>query len=71
MREVPLNVHSLDSSHVFILDLGLTFYIWCGKRSKAVEETEAIQYVQKLKVCGHVGKKPGQEVQVFFSFSLV
>ena len=66
VREVPLNVHSLDSSHVFILDLGLKFYIWCGKRSKAVEDDRAIQYAQKLKVCEHVGKKAGQAVQVSF-----
>lgn len=51
VREVPLNVHSLDSSYVFILDLGMKFYVWCGKKCNEAEETEAIQYAQKLKVC--------------------
>ena len=66
VREVPLNVYSLNSSHVFILDMGLKFYVWCGRKCNEVEETEAIHYAQKLKVCEHVGKKAGQAVQVSF-----
>lgn len=57
-REVPLNVHSLNSAHVFILDLGVKFYVWCGREcTDSGVENEAFLFVQKLKVCGHVGKK--------------
>ena len=50
MREVPLNKHSLDSSDVFILDLGLTIYQWNGKTANKDERLKALQYVQQLKV---------------------
>lgn len=49
VREVPLNKHSLDSSDVFILDLGLELYQWNGKTANKDERLKALQYVQNLK----------------------
>ena len=59
VREVPLNKHSLDSSDVFILDLGLELYQWNGKTANKDERLKAAQYVQQLKV-GMNGSKEGE-----------
>ena len=50
IKERPLNKHSLDSSDVFILDLGLTIYQWNGKTCNKDEKFKAVQYLQTLKV---------------------
>lgn len=50
VREVPLNKHSLDSSDVFILDLGLEIYQWNGKTANKDEKFKATQYIQQMKV---------------------
>lgn len=50
VREVPLNKHSLDSSDVFILDLGVDIYQWNGKTANKDEKIKAAQYIQQLKV---------------------
>ena len=50
VKERPLNKHSLDSSDVFILDLGLTLYQWNGKTCNKDEKFKAGQYMQQLKV---------------------
>lgn len=71
MREVALNKHCLDSSDVFILDLGLTIFQWNGKTANKDERLKAVQYVQQLKVgeqLGEVGRR-GQSVQVSLSLS--
>lgn len=52
MREKPLNKHSLDSSDVFILDLGLEIYQWNGKTCNKDEKFRAVQFLQTLKVRG-------------------
>lgn len=57
MREVPLNVHSLDSSAVFILDQGLELYLWIGNSCKKDDKFRAVQYLQHLKVGEQVGRK--------------
>ena len=49
IKERPLNKHSLDSSDVFILDLGLTIYQWNGKTCNKDEKFKAVQYLQTLK----------------------
>lgn len=70
-REVPRNVHSLNSAHVFILDLGVKFYVWCGKElSDPGVAIEALQFVQKLKVCGYVGKKRRVNSESVLSFPI-
>ena len=51
MKEVQLSRNSLDSSDVFILDLGLEIYQWNGKTCNKDEKFKAVQYLQTLKVC--------------------
>lgn len=73
MREVPLNKHSLDSSDVFILDLGLTIYQWNGKTANKDERLKAVQYVQQMKVGEQEErgrKKRAVSVSVLVSLSL-
>ena len=57
VRQVPLYVRSLNSAHVFILDMEQTLYVWCGKTCSEDEVGKAIEYAQKLKVCEHASKK--------------
>ena len=59
VKERPLNKHSLDSSDVFILDLGLTLYQWNGKTCNKDEKFKAGQYMQQLK--SERGGKPKVE----------
>ena len=47
---MPLARKSLDSSDVFILDLGLEVYQWNGKTCNKDEKFKAVQYLQTLKV---------------------
>nr|WAQ15590.1 severin/fragmin [Halisarca dujardinii] len=49
IRERPLKKASLDSSDVFILDLGLEIYQWNGKTCNKDEKFKAVQYLQTLK----------------------
>ena len=51
VKERPLSKKSLDSSDVFILDLGLEVYQWNGKTCNKDEKFRAVQYLQTLKVC--------------------
>ena len=50
IREVQLTKKALDSSDVFILDLGLEVYQWNGKTCNKDEKFKAVQYLQTLKV---------------------
>eukprot|EP00731_Ephydatia_muelleri_P023680 Em0015g1263a len=49
VKEKPLNKHSLDSSDVFILDLGLEIFQWNGKTCNKDEKFRAVQFLQTLK----------------------
>jgi gelsolin len=59
VKEVPLSKASIDSSDVFILDLGLTIYQWNGKTCNKDEKFKAVQYLQTLK--SERGGKPEVE----------
>ena len=50
MKEVTFSRKSLDSSDVFILDLGLEIYQWNGKTCNKDEKFKAVQYLQQIKV---------------------
>ena len=50
MTERPLNKHCLDSSDVFILDLGLQIYQWNGSSGNKDERFRAAEYLQGIKV---------------------
>jgi len=41
MTEVPLNIDSLNSADVFILDKGLDLFIWNGKNCPHTEKFKA------------------------------
>nr|CAF21863.1 gelsolin [Suberites ficus] len=49
IKEVPLAKSSIDSSDVFILDLGLEVYQWNDKTCNKDEKFKAVQYLQTLK----------------------
>nr|CAC87029.1 gelsolin [Suberites domuncula] len=49
IKEVPLCRSSIDSSDVFILDLGLEVYQWNGKTCNKDEKFKAVQHLQTLK----------------------
>ena len=49
VEERPLNKHCLDSSDVFILDLGLQLYQWNGKAGNKDEKFKAAGYIQEIK----------------------
>ena len=51
VKEVQLSRKSLDSSDVYILDLGLEIFQWNGKTCNKDEKFKAVQYLQTLKVC--------------------
>jgi gelsolin len=59
IKEVPLSRKSLDSSDVFILDLGLEVYQWNGGTCNKDEKFKAVQYLQQLK--SERGGKPSVE----------
>ena len=50
VKEVFLSRKSLDSTDVFILDLGLEIYQWNGKTCNKDEKFKAVQYLQQIKV---------------------
>ena len=50
MTERPLNKHCLDTSDVFILDMGLTLYQWNGTTCNKDERFKAAEYLQGIKV---------------------
>ena len=50
MVEKPLNKHYLDSSDVFILDMGLKLYQWNGKTGNKDEKYKAAIYIQEIRV---------------------
>ena len=50
MVQKPLNKHCLDSSDVFILDMGLKLYQWNGKAGNKDERYKAAAYIQGIKV---------------------
>eukprot|EP00731_Ephydatia_muelleri_P007448 Em0003g1696a len=47
--EKPLNKHCLDSSDVFILDMGLKLYQWNGKTGNKDEKFKAAIYIQDIR----------------------
>eukprot|EP00731_Ephydatia_muelleri_P013618 Em0007g928a len=47
--EKPLNKHYLDSSDVFILDMGLKLYQWNGKTGNKDEKYKAAIYIQEIR----------------------
>ncbi|XP_071953140.1 gelsolin-like protein 1 [Antedon mediterranea] len=49
IKEVPLFKQCLDSSDVFILDLGLEIFQWNGKTCNKDEKFTAVQFLQTLK----------------------
>lgn len=59
VKEVQLSKKSLDSSDVFILDLGLEVFQWNGKTCNKDEKFKAVQYLQTLK--SERGGKPKVE----------
>jgi len=59
VKQVPLSRKSLDSSDVFLLDLGLTLYQWNGKTCNKDEKFAALQYVNKIR--SERGGKPKVE----------
>lgn len=59
IRERPLARSSMDSSDVFILDLGLEIYQWNGKTCNKDEKFKAVQYLQTIK--SERGGKPSVE----------
>jgi gelsolin len=59
VKEVPLSKKSLDSSDVYILDLGLEIFQWNGKTCNKDEKFKAVQYLQTLK--SERGGKPKVE----------
>lgn len=50
VKERPLNKHCLDTTDVFILDVGMVIYQWNGKTCNKDERYKAAQYLQHLKV---------------------
>eukprot|EP00731_Ephydatia_muelleri_P013622 Em0007g932a len=46
--EKPLNKHYLDSSDVFILDMGLKLYQWNGKTGNKDEKYKAAEYLKSI-----------------------
>lgn len=59
VKERPLSRKSLDSSDVFILDLGLEIYQWNGKTCNKDEKFKAVQFLQTIK--SERGGKPKVE----------
>jgi gelsolin len=59
VKEVQLSRKSLDSSDVYILDLGLEIFQWNGKTCNKDEKFKAVQYLQTLK--SERGGKPKVE----------
>ena len=49
IREVALKKASIDSSDVFILDLGLKIFQWNGKTCNKDEKFKAVQWLQTIK----------------------
>ncbi|XP_041379050.1 gelsolin-like protein 1 [Gigantopelta aegis] len=56
VRERPLSKHCLNSSSVFVLDLGLEIYQWNGQTCNKDEKFKAGHYLSSLK--GSRGGKP-------------
>ena len=50
MTEKHLNKHCLDTSDVFILDMGLKLYQWNGITCNKDERFKAAEYLQGIKV---------------------
>ncbi|KAH8871791.1 Severin [Schistosoma japonicum] len=48
VQEVELSLNSLDSTDVFILDLGSKLYQWNGSKSNKEERYSAAQFLQKI-----------------------
>lgn len=48
VREVPLSRQMLDSTDVYILDLGLSIYQWNGSGANKDEKYHATQYLQVI-----------------------
>ncbi|KAK4470655.1 hypothetical protein MN116_006188 [Schistosoma mekongi] len=48
VQEVELSLNSLDSTDVFILDLGSKLYQWNGSKSNKEERYNAAQFLQKI-----------------------
>ncbi|XP_046562170.1 gelsolin-like protein 2 isoform X1 [Haliotis rubra] len=48
VKQIPRCRSRLDSTDVYILDLGLTIYQWNGNGANVTEKTKAMQYVQTL-----------------------
>lgn len=41
---------SLNTGDVFILDAGLTLYLWTGENANMYEKSQGVQFLQRIKV---------------------
>ncbi|CAG5045121.1 unnamed protein product [Parnassius apollo] len=48
LEPVPVSAESLDPRYVFILDTGLTIYLWIGKKAKNTLKSKARLFAEKI-----------------------
>jgi len=56
VREVPLDVSSMNRGDCFVLDCGKTIYVYMGSSSKKIESLKAIQAANQVRDQDHAGK---------------
>lgn len=72
LEAVNLEASSLDPRHVFILDAGLTIYLWFGKRAKNTLKSKARLFAEKINKeerknkAELVAEPPGKEPRGFW-----
>jgi len=49
VRQVPLKCSSLNSNDVFILDAGLSIYVWNGKTANSFEKFKAVSVAEEIR----------------------
>lgn len=56
VRQVPLDVSSMNKGDCFVLDAGKTIYVYMGTGSKKVERLKAITAANQVRDQDHAGK---------------
>lgn len=76
VREIPLDVSSMNKGDCFVLDCGRTIYVYMGSSCKKIESLKAIQAANQVRDQDHAGKakivildqfSSGDEYESFFS----
>ena len=56
VREVPLDVSSMNKGDCFVLDCGKIIYVYMGSSCKKIESLKAIQAANQVRDQDHAGK---------------